>query len=119
MKPPQGMALVRYPEGLDAEMNYQLRERDYLTLEDMKKGAMSIEANIIEKRNRLRLEKRVTYKYGTTPSTSSSKTEQRLEEIMKRMSILERTQPRDNQNNSQNRNRNQNYRREKNQYKKK
>ena len=28
MKPPQGMALVRYPEGFDAEMAYQLRERD-------------------------------------------------------------------------------------------
>ena len=35
MKPPQGMALVRYPEGLDAEMTYELRGRDYLTLEDM------------------------------------------------------------------------------------
>ena len=42
-----------------------------------------------------------------------------LEEIMKRMSILKRTQPRDNQNNSQNRNRNQNYRRDNNQYKQK
>ena len=38
----------------------------------MQKGAMSIEANIIEKRNRLRSEKRVTYKDDTTPSTSSS-----------------------------------------------
>ena len=69
------MALVRYPEGLDLDMMYQLRERDYLTLEDMQKGAVSVEANIIEKRNRLRSEKRVTYKDDTTPSTSSSKTE--------------------------------------------
>ena len=37
-----------------------------------------------------------------------------LEEMMKRMSILERTQPRNNQSNSQNRNRNQNFRRENN-----
>ena len=28
MKPPQGMALVRYLEGFDVEMAYQLRERD-------------------------------------------------------------------------------------------
>ena len=28
MKPPQGMALVKYPEGFDADMAYQLRERD-------------------------------------------------------------------------------------------
>ena len=46
MKTPQGMALVRYPEGFDAEMAYQLRERDYLTLEDMQKGAVSVEAKI-------------------------------------------------------------------------
>ena len=35
MKPPQGMALVKYPEGFDADMAYQLRERDYNTLEEM------------------------------------------------------------------------------------
>ena len=60
MKPPQGMALVRYPEGFDAEMAYQLRERDYLTLEDMQKGAVSVEENLSEKRARLSSEKRVT-----------------------------------------------------------
>ena len=38
-----------------------------------------------------------------------------MEEMMKKMSILERAQPRDNQNNPQNRNMNQNYRRENNQ----
>ena len=54
-------------------MMYQLRERDYLTLEDMQKGVVSVEANIIEKRNRLRSEKRVTYKDDTTPSTSDPK----------------------------------------------
>ena len=35
MKPPQGMALVKYPKGFYADMAYQLRERDYNTLEDM------------------------------------------------------------------------------------
>ena len=42
-KPPQGMTLVKYPEGFDVDMAYQLRERDYNTLEDMQKGAMSVE----------------------------------------------------------------------------
>ena len=32
MKPPQGMALVKYPEGFDADMAYQLSKRDYNTL---------------------------------------------------------------------------------------
>ena len=32
MKPPQGLALVKFLEGFDPDMNYQLRERDPLTL---------------------------------------------------------------------------------------
>ena len=71
MKPPQGLALVKYPKFLDADMAYQLRERDYLTLEDMQKGAVSVEANLIEKRGRLCSDKRFTYKDDTAPSTSS------------------------------------------------
>ena len=55
MKPPQGLAFIKYPEGFDAELAYQLRERDYLTLEDMKKGVVSVEVNLIEKRARVRL----------------------------------------------------------------
>ena len=39
-------------------MAYQLRERDYLTLEDMQKGAMCVEANLIEKRDRVRYKKK-------------------------------------------------------------
>ena len=123
MKPPQGMALVRYPEGLDAKMNYQLRERGYLTLEDMQKGVVSVEENILEKRNRLRSEKRVTYKDDIVPSTSTSDTKiDNLVKVMKRMlekiNLNDRVPPREPQNN-QNRNRNQNYRRENNQDKKK
>ena len=70
MKPPQGMALVKYLEGFDADMAYQLRDKEYNTLEDMQKGAVNIEANLIEKRERLRSEKRVTYKDDNVASTS-------------------------------------------------
>ena len=44
MKPPQGMALVKYPKGFDFDMAYKIRERDYATLEDMQQGAVSVEA---------------------------------------------------------------------------
>ena len=106
MKLPQGMALVRYPEGFDAKMAYQLRERDYLTLEDMQKGAVSVEANIIEKRNRLRLEKRVTYKDDTKIDNLVKAMERMLEKI----NLNDRVPPREPQKNH-NKNRNQNYRR--------
>ena len=34
LKPPQGSALAKFPEGFDPKMAYQLRERDPLTLEE-------------------------------------------------------------------------------------
>ena len=73
MKPPQGIDLAKYPEGFDADMAYQLRERDYSTLEDMHKGSVSVEAKLIEKRARMRAEKKVTYREDTTASTSDLK----------------------------------------------
>ena len=53
MKPPLGLALAKFPEGFDPNMAYQLREREPLTLEDMQKGVISVEANLIEKRARI------------------------------------------------------------------
>ena len=70
MKPPQGVALAKYPEGFDADMAYELRDKEYNTLEDMQKGAVNIEANLIEKRARLRSKRRVTYKDDSVASTS-------------------------------------------------
>ena len=54
-------------------MFYQLRERDPLTLEGMKRGAVSVEANLNAKRDRLRVEKKVTYKEETMASTFDAK----------------------------------------------
>ena len=71
MKPPLGLALAKLSKGFDLDMAYRLRERETLTLEDMQKGAISVEANLIEKRARMRSEKRVTYKDETIASTSS------------------------------------------------
>lgn len=36
-KPPQGLALIEFPDGFDIYMSYQLRERNLTTLEDMKR----------------------------------------------------------------------------------
>jgi hypothetical protein len=62
IKPPQGLALIKFPDGFDADMSYQLRERNFTTLEDMKKSAISVEANLLAKRARQRIERRVTIK---------------------------------------------------------
>ena len=115
LKPPQGSALAKFPEGFDLEMAYQLRERDPFTLEDMQKGALVVEVNLIEKRARMRNEKKISFREESAPSTSSSKMERMMEEMMKNMSILERAQAIENQsapqNINQSQNQNQNFRR--------
>ena len=50
IKPPQGLALIKFPDCFDADMSYQLRERNSTTLEDMQKSAISVEANLLAKR---------------------------------------------------------------------
>ena len=107
MKPPQGMALAKYPEGFDADMAYKLRERDYNTLEDMKKGAVSVEANLIEKKAKMRAEKRVTYRDDTIASTSDpnydrpSKNVEKLQQMMEKM-VVSVSNKNINQNHNQN-----------------
>jgi hypothetical protein len=54
IKPPQGLALIKFLNGFDVDMLYQLRERNSTTLEDMKKSAISVEANLLEKGARQR-----------------------------------------------------------------
>ena len=54
MKPPLGLALVKFPEGYDLDMTVQIRERDPKTLEEMQREAISAEVNLIEKRSRLK-----------------------------------------------------------------
>ena len=96
-------------------MTYSLRERDFATLEDMKRGALSVEVNLMEKRARMKAEKRVYFREESTPSTSNSKMERMMEEMMKEMmkemSIIKRAQANQNQTAPQNRNQNQNVRR--------
>lgn len=70
----------------------------------MHKGALVVEVNLIEKRARMKNEKKVSFREETAPSTSSSKMERIMEEIMKNMSILEREKSRENQLAPQNRN---------------
>ena len=56
----------------------------------------------------MKTEKRVSFREESTPSTSNSKMEKMMEEIMKEMSIIKRAQASQNQTTPQNRNQNQN-----------
>ena len=54
INPPQGLALIKFLDGFDVDMSYQLRERNSSTLEYMKKSAVSVEENLLARRDRQR-----------------------------------------------------------------
>ena len=98
-------------------MAYQLRERDPLNLEDMQRGAISVEENLIEKRARFILEKIVTYKDEIMALTSSSNAKidnlvRVMERMLEKINLNDKMPPRENQTNPKNRNRNHNLRRD-------
>ena len=68
-------------------MAYSLRDRDPPTLEDMQKIAVSVEANLNDKRARLKVEKRVTIKEEPSTSTSEQHLLREMEKIFKRMTL--------------------------------
>jgi hypothetical protein len=97
IKPPPGLALIKFPDGFDADMSYQLRERNAATLEDMQKSAISVEANLLAKRARQRTERRVTIKEEPSTSTTDSKLDsltRTVEFMMERMNLSHRNPPR-------------------------
>jgi hypothetical protein len=99
IKPPQGLALIKFPDGFDADMSYQLRERNSTTLEDMQKSAISVEANLLAKRARQRSERRVTIKEETSTSKLDSKLDslaRAMERMMERLTVSDRNPPRKN-----------------------
>ena len=54
--------MMKFPNGFDADMAYQLREREPATMEDMRKIAVSVEANLLSKRARAKAKKKTTMK---------------------------------------------------------
>ena len=87
-------------------------ERFILTI-----GDSTGDLNLIKKRARLKVEKRVTYKDERMASTTSSDAKidnlvRVMERMLEKINMNDRVPPRENQNNPQNRNRNPNFRRD-------
>lgn len=90
IEPPPDLALIKFPYRFDTDMSYQLRERNPPTLEQMQSDAISVEANLLAKRARMRNERRVTIK--EEPSTSDVKIDtlaKSLEKLVDRLEIME------------------------------
>jgi hypothetical protein len=58
IRPPPGLALLHYPDAFDPEMAFQLRERNTTTLKEMQDSAISVEANLLIKRSKIKAEER-------------------------------------------------------------
>lgn len=67
IKPSPSLYLIDFPDGFDVDMEYQLRERDSETLEEMQDNAIKVEDNILAKKAKLKSKRRVTIK--EEPST--------------------------------------------------
>jgi len=81
-----GLALIKFLDGFDADMTYQLRERDPTTLEDMQKNTVSVEANLLAKRARMKTKKKVTIEEEA--SSSDVKVDHILRKIEKMFDLL-------------------------------
>jgi len=56
IRPPPGSALLHYPDAFDPKMEFQLRERNLATLEEMQNSAVDIEAHFLTRRENLKEE---------------------------------------------------------------
>ena len=56
IRPPPDSALLHYLEAFHLEMEFQLRERNLETLEEMKNSAVDVETNLLFRRAKLKEE---------------------------------------------------------------
>ena len=98
LKPTPDFVLLKFPNGFDTDMAYQLRERNAENLERMQTDVVSIEVNILAKKYRLRNERRVTMKEETSSSnTKIDHLAKTLERMMDRLDKIERRPQWDNE----------------------
>lgn len=83
IKPPLSLSLLYYPDAFDQDMTYQLRERDRTNLEEIKHNAISVEANLLIKKSKIKLEK--PEKKVTVKEEPSSSSEGKLDTLIKTM----------------------------------
>jgi hypothetical protein len=54
IRPPPGLAHLHYPDAFDPEMTFQLRERNTVSIEEIQKVAIDVEANLLIKRSKVK-----------------------------------------------------------------
>ena len=107
IKPSHGLALIDILDGFDVDMEYQLRETDPTTLEEIQENFIKVEANILAKKAKLKSERIVTMKEEPSTSDVDHKIDNLVKvvnQMIQRVNLNDQTQVRENQNAPQNRN---------------
>jgi len=84
LKPTRKSALLKFLDGFDPDMAYQLRERDPATLEEMQKIAVNVKVNLNDKRDKMKAEKKVSIKEGTS---TSDQVLHKVEKMIERLAL--------------------------------
>jgi hypothetical protein len=58
IRPPPGSTHLHFPDAFDPEMAFQLRERNTATLEEMQNIAVDVEANLLNRKAKLKAEEK-------------------------------------------------------------
>lgn len=91
IQPPPRITLIKFLDGFDVDMSYHLRERNPATLEEMKINAVSVEAKLLPKRERLKAERRVTIKEELASSLSDAKLDTLVKTMERMMKMINLT----------------------------
>jgi len=97
LRSPPNLALIKFPDGFDTDMSYQLRERNPPTLEEMQSVVVSVEANLLAKMARVRNEKRTGMEETSPSDLKIDNLAKNMEGIMERIGNMERKPQWDNQ----------------------
>ena len=87
LKPPPNLAMMKYPDGFDLYMAYQLRKREPATLEQSQTNVVKVATNILAKKAQAKLERRV--RFADVASTSNGKVDLLAKTIETIMDILD------------------------------
>ena len=69
IRPPPGSTHLHFLDAFDPEMAFQLRERNIATLEEMQNIAVDVEANLLNKKAKLKAEEKDRTKNRRIPSS--------------------------------------------------
>lgn len=98
IKLPPNLALIKFPDSFAVNISYQLREINIETLEQMRRNVVSVEANLLAKKEQTKNENKVVFKEEA--STLDGKVDvlaNSLERIMDRLENVERENQWENQ----------------------